>query len=93
MYLFAKFGDNTSYRNGVINSYMDTLEKIELTALICHIAIFSKSGILIYNSDVLDTDGRNKRRRRIQAIAKRYAFHTNAINFKRTRFEVSSLPV
>ena len=52
MYLFAKLGDNTSYRNGVINSYMDILKKTELPASICHIAIFSKSGIPIYNSDV-----------------------------------------
>ena len=60
---------------------MDTLEKAELTALIRHIAIYFKSGIPLYNSEVLDTAGRKtRRRRRTQAIAKRYAFHTNAIN-------------
>ena len=59
---------------------MDTLEKTELTASIRHIAIFLKSGIPIYNSEVPDTAGRNtrRRRRRTQAIAKRYASHANA---------------
>ena len=66
MYLFAKSGDHTSYRNEVINfyinPYMDTLEKSELTASILRIAIFSKSGIPIYNSEVLDTAGRKKKK-------------------------------
>ena len=83
MYLFAKFGDYRSYRNGNINSsnnsYMDTLEKVELTASISHIVILLKSGILIYNSKDLDTSGRKTRGRRTQTIAKHYAFHTNAI--------------
>ena len=51
MYLLAKFGGHKSYRNGYvnlyINYYMDTLEKAELTASICHIARFLKLGILI----------------------------------------------
>ena len=55
MYLLAKFGGHKSYRNGYvnlyINYYMDTLEKAELTASICHIARFLKLGILIYNSE------------------------------------------
>ena len=42
-----------SYKNGdinsYINSYMDTLEKAELTASIQHIVRFLKSGIPIYN--------------------------------------------
>ena len=75
MYLLHKFGGHRSYRNGVINSYMKT----ELTASIRHIEIFLKSGISIYNSEVPDTAGRNTRRRRTQVIAKRYAFHANAI--------------
>ena len=57
---------------------MGTLEKAELTASIRHIVRFLKSGIPIYNSEVPDATGRKtRRRRRIQAIAKRFAFHTN----------------
>ena len=41
----AKFSDHRSSRNSYINSYMDNLEKTELTTSICHIAIFLKSGI------------------------------------------------
>ena len=82
MYLLAKFDDHRSYRNVDINSYInsciDTLEKTELTASICHIAKFLKSGIRIYNSEVPDTAGR-KTRRKSQAIAKRYAFGANAM--------------
>ena len=37
-----------------------------------------KSGIPIYNFEVLDTAGRKMRRRK-QAIAKRFAFHVNAV--------------
>ena len=41
MYLLAKFGGHRSYRNGdinsYINSYMDTLEKNDLTVSIRHI--------------------------------------------------------
>ena len=64
---------------------MDTLEKAELTASIRHIAIFLKSGILIYNPEVPHTAGRKtkrrmKRRRRTQAIVKRYAFHFSKIS-------------
>ena len=55
-----------SYRNEVINSYinsyMDTLEKTELTASNLRIAIFSKSGIPVYNSEVLDKAGRKKKK-------------------------------
>ena len=47
MYLLAKYGDYRSYRNGDINSYMDTLEKAELTASIHHNARIFKSGIPI----------------------------------------------
>ena len=80
MYLLAKSGDNRSYRNADINfytnSYIDTLEKAELTASIRHIAIFLKSGIPIFNSEVPDTAGRETRRRRrkrrTEAIAKRF---------------------
>ena len=55
---------------------MDTSEKAELTASIRHITIFLKLGIPIYNSGFRDTTSR-KTRRRIQAVAKRYAFYTN----------------
>ena len=71
------------YRNGDINSYiishMNILEKAELTASICHIYIFLKSGIPIYNFEIPDTAGR-KIRSRTQGIAKRFAFHANAIS-------------
>ena len=56
MYLLAKSGGHRCYRNGdinsYINSYMDILGKAELTASIRHIARFLKSGIPIYNSEV-----------------------------------------
>ena len=94
MYLLAKFGDHRSYRSRDIssytNSYIDTLEKAELATSIRHIAIFLKSGILIFNSEVPDTAGRKtrrrrrKRRRRTQVIAKHYALHANAKNIKNT---------
>ena len=59
---------------------MDTFEKTERTTPISHIAIFLKSGILIYNSEVSKMSVRKtRRRRRTQAIAKRYAFHANAV--------------
>ena len=75
MYLFAKFGYHRS-------SYKDILEKGELTASIGYIAIFLKSEIPIYNSELLDTADRKTRRRKrrgTQAIPKRYAFHAKAI--------------
>ena len=82
MYLLAKFGDHRSYKNGdinsCINSYMDILEKVEPTAWIPFIARFLKSRIPIYNSGVQDTA---ERRRRTQAIAKRFASYVNAIRF------------
>ena len=53
---------------------MDTLEKAELTASIRHIARFLKSGIPIYDSEVPDNAGRKGRRRRTQAITKRFPF-------------------
>ena len=78
MYLLARFGNNRSYRNedinSYINSYMGALEKTEITASIHHIAICLKSGIPIYNSEVLGTAGRKMRRKKTQAIAKHYEF-------------------
>ena len=55
---------------------MNTLEKAELSASVCHIERFSKSGILIFNSEMPNTTGhktrrRRRRRRRTQAAAKR----------------------
>ena len=62
---------------------MNTLENTELTTAIRHIGRFLKSGILIYNSEVPDTAGRKtRRRRRTQAIEKRFAFHANAIKIE-----------
>ena len=66
---------------------MDTLEKAKITVSIRYIAIFLKSGIPIYNSEVLDTTGRKtkrRRRRKTQATARlrRYAFHANRKNIK-----------
>ena len=57
---------------------MNTSEKGELTSLVGHIERFSKSEIPIYISEVPDTASQ-KTRRRTKAIAKRYAFHANAI--------------
>ena len=48
--------------NSYTNSYMDTLEKAELTVSVRHIAIFLKSGIPIYNSEDLDIAGRKKKK-------------------------------
>ena len=59
---------------------MDTLEIAELNTSIHHTAKFFKSGIPIYNSEVPDmADRKTRRRRRTQAIAKRFAFCANAI--------------
>ena len=58
---------------------MNILEKAELTASICHIDRFLKSGMPIYNSEVSDTAGR-KTRSRTQGIAKRFAFYANTIS-------------
>ena len=81
MYLLAWFGDHRSYRSvdmySYINSYMDNLEKAKLTASIRQIVILLKSGIPIFNAKVPDKSGK-KTRRRTQAIANRYGYHTNA---------------
>ena len=56
MYLLTKYGGHRSDRNedvsSYINSYMNILEKAELTTPIRHIARFLKSGIPIYNFEV-----------------------------------------
>ena len=84
MYLFAKFGTNRSCGNAYFSfyiiSYMNTLEKADITDALHDIERFSESGIPIYDSTVPDTPGR-KTRRRTQAIAKYYAFHAKAINY------------
>ena len=74
----AKFGGHRFYRNKDINSYMDILEKAELTASICHIAKSLKSGIPICNFEVRDTAGRETRKKRAQASSKRFAFYASA---------------
>ena len=83
MYLLSKPGSDRTDGNGDINSYinfyMNTLEKAELTDSVWHIERFLKSGIPICNSDLLGTADRKTRRRiRVQAIAKRFAFYTKA---------------
>ena len=76
MYLLAKFGGYRTYGNGdtnsYINSYKITSEKAEFAVSVHHIERFSKSGIPVYYSEVSDTTDRKTRR--IQAIAKRFAF-------------------
>ena len=88
--MLAKFCDRSSYISGdisfYINSYINTLEKAELTASIHHTARFLKSGTPIYNSEVPDTADREMRRRRTQAIAKCFAFHANAIKTPHSKF-------
>ena len=78
MYLLAKFGGYSCYGNGDINS---DIENAKLTASDYHVERFSKSGISTYNSEVPDTAGRKtkKKRRRTQAVTKRYTLHANAI--------------
>ena len=56
---------------------MNTSEKAEFAASICHIARFSKSRIPILSSKLPDKTGRKTR---TQAIAECYSFHTNAKN-------------
>lgn len=64
MYLSTKYGGQGSNGNGDINcyvsSYLDTLGKGKHTASIRHIKRFSKSGILIYNSEAPKTASRKK---------------------------------
>ena len=47
-----------------IDSYIDTLEKFELTVSIRPIARFLKSGIPIYNSEIPDTAVKKTKKRR-----------------------------
>ena len=70
---------------------MNISGKAELTDSIRHFTIFLKSGIPIYNFEVVDTTGRETRkrrrgRRRTQTISKRHAFQANAINREVTVF-------
>ena len=58
---------------------MNTLRKVELTALVSHIMRFSTSGIPIYNPEVVDTVGREITIRRTQDTVKRHAFHAKVI--------------
>ena len=64
MYPLAKFGGHRFYRKEDIISYMDILEKAELTTSICHIAKSLKSGIPICNFEVRDMAGRETRKKR-----------------------------
>ena len=80
MSLLAKFGGHRFYENGKINfdiiPYVNAWEKAELIASILRIETFSKSRISIYNPEVLDMDGR-KKRRKTQAIPKLYECKRN----------------
>ena len=60
---------------------MYALEKAELTTSMRHIVRFLKLGIPIYYPEVPDMAGRKvrKRKRRTQAIAKCFAFYSNAV--------------
>ena len=55
---------------------MSTKGNAELTTSARHSERLSKPGTLIYNYKAV-----RKTRRRTQAIAKRYAFHANAVRF------------
>ena len=86
MFLLVKPRDHKFQRNGdinsYINSYMETLEKAELTTSICHIGRFLKSGIPIYNSKVPDMANRKtaeeeQEQRQLHSIM----FHANTINY------------
>ena len=59
---------------------MNNSKNAELDVSVHHIERCSKSGMPIYNSEFPDTAGRKTRRKRTQAIAKRYASHANAID-------------
>ena len=91
MYLLAKLGGHSSYGNGDINSYinsfMNTLEKAELTTSIRHIERFLKSGISIYNSEVPDAAVRKTRRRRRSKTSSR---QTLCVSRKRKLFWTTS---
>ena len=64
----SQFRSHRSYWNGdihsYINSYMNTLEKAELTTLVCYIERFPKSVILIYSSELSNRADRKSRIRR-----------------------------
>ena len=81
MYLLAKCGGHESYGNGNINSYINfymiTLDAVEFTASICHLRDFQNQE---FHFTILKSRTRQgeKKRRRTQAIAKRYAYHSNA---------------
>ena len=91
MYLLAKLGGHSSYGNGdinsYINSYMNTLEKAELTTSIRHMERFLKSGISIYNSEVPDAAVRKTSRRRRSKASSR---QTLCVSRKRKLFWTTS---
>ena len=62
-----KFRGLRSYGNGdinsYINSYMNILEKAELTALTRQTVKFPKSGITIFNCEATNTTGRKKKKK------------------------------
>ena len=85
----SQIHSHRSHWNGYLGeySYMNTLEKAELTTLVYYIERFRKSVILIYNSELsnrADRKSRIRRKRRgrkiTQAITKRCVFHSNAIS-------------
>ena len=79
MCLLGKYDSHRSYEmEKYVSSYLITLEKDELTALIQHFERSSKPRIPIYNSKVPDTTSKKMKRRKTQEIAKRYVFNENA---------------
>ena len=82
MYMLAKFGDYSCLIEIEISILTLILTRIPwiITASIRHVARFLKPGTPIYNYKIPVTAGRKTTtRRRTQANAKRFAFHTNAI--------------
>ena len=84
MYLLAKLGGHSSYGNGDINSYissyMDALEKAELSTSVRHIERFlnQEYQFTVPKSWMRLSEKQAEGEIEKQAVAKRYAFHANA---------------
>ena len=76
--------------NSYISSYMNTLDKAELTTSFCHIERFSNQEYRFIIPDTADRKTRRRRRRRrrrrTQPIVKRYAFQANATSLTAATF-------
>ena len=73
---------------------MQYLEKAELITSICHIKRFFKSGIQIYNSEVLDKAAKKTRRKRTRkrthGIGKGYVFQANVIKNSKKKYNINN---